>query len=247
MLESRAVDAPHVAVHGRQRAAVGQPFHSLPRKRYLRAPAVVHVVVPVQRAVYVNGMPQAGKIPIEKTVAFAARMNVAADAVDHQQPLPRRIPLGNVVGAARIVHVLPDPEHFVNRVQRVDFELVVGVARADENFQVVVFPDFRVALRQRGPHVGLLRREAEIKVFVVPQHRDTGLEPRPLARHDIDERRGFRGRLPVAFIEPAVDPDRTRRAVTRIMCNLLVVSPRFVHPLRLRSEPRLCQPATIRR
>ena len=86
------------------------------------------------------------------------------------------------------MHVLPDPEDLVDDVEGVDLELVVCVFAGDEELEIVLLPDLRVALGQRAPDVGFHGGEAEVEVGVVPEQADAGVEPGRFARHDIDER-----------------------------------------------------------
>ena len=83
--------------------------------------------------------------------------------------------------------VLPYPEDLVNDVERVDFELVVGITTSDEDFQIVFFVNLGIALGQSAPHVGLLRREAEIQVRVVPEKPDSRVEPCRFSGNDVYE------------------------------------------------------------
>src|ERR1041385_7652029 len=117
---------------------------------------------------------------------------------------------------ARRMDVLPDPEHLVDRVERVDFEFVIRVRARDKHLDVVLFPDLRIAHGHRAPHVGLLDPESEIEVVVVPEKRDARVEPRGLTGHDIDERRALRRELPARLVQAAVDRDRTGGAVAGI-------------------------------
>lgn len=43
------------------------------------------------------------------------------------------LPLWYIVWVFGVVYVFPDPEHLVDRVERVDLELVVRVAFGDED------------------------------------------------------------------------------------------------------------------
>jgi len=89
--------------------------------------------------------------------------------IQHHRALRRRIELRTApVTATRTMNVLPDPEDLVDGIQRVDFEFVIGVAAADEDFEIVLLPDLRIATRHRAPYVGLLGPEAEVEVLVVP-------------------------------------------------------------------------------
>src|SRR5208282_2937883 len=76
LLEARAIDAPHVAVSGRKRAAVGKQFQPLPGKSQFRTPSSVGSGTLVQDALDVHGVAQAGVIPIEKPPALTPWMHV---------------------------------------------------------------------------------------------------------------------------------------------------------------------------
>src|ERR1700722_9938427 len=163
-------------------------------------------------------MPQARKVPIEKAPPLAPRMDVPADAIENHGPLGCRIELGTPeIRAPRYACVLPDPEHFVDGIQRVDLEFVVSILAGDEYFHVVVLVDARIAFRQVSAHVGLLDGEAEVEAVVVPQHGHAGIEPGRRAGDDIDK--GFRSRsyAPGWLIELAIDLDRPGRPVAGVM------------------------------
>src|ERR1039458_2371226 len=51
LLKARAIDAPHVALVRRQRASIGQPFQTGPRKRDLGRPTAIDVPAVIECAV----------------------------------------------------------------------------------------------------------------------------------------------------------------------------------------------------
>src|SRR5258708_16401010 len=138
-------------------------------------------------------------------------MHVSAHPVQHHSSLCGRIEFG-----AWLEDVFPDPEHFVNSVQRVDLEFVVGIPARDENLEIVLFVDFRIAFRTGGPNIRLLGSETEVAVVVVPEHRDASVEPRRLAGYDIDKTSRSGSRLPGGFIQFSVDENRTGGAIASV-------------------------------
>src|SRR5438067_2178464 len=97
--------------------------------------------------VNMNSVDQTGKVPLEKAPTSAARVQVAANAGQGQGLPAHRIELRNsVVDTTWPQGIFPDPEHLINRVQRIDFEFIVGVRRRNEHFKVIVFIDARIAL-----------------------------------------------------------------------------------------------------
>src|ERR1017187_5247211 len=209
LLEPRTVDPPHIPVARRQRAPIRQPAQSLPRQRHLNGPA---------RRLHMHRMPQPRKIPVRKTPALAARMHVPPHPVQNHGSLRRRIELRTpIIWTARRQRILPDPEHPVDRIQRVDLEFVIRVLTGDEDFHIVVFVNARIALGQIPAHLRLFSRETEVQALVVPQQRHARIEPRRFAGHDIGERLGFRRHAPGWLVQLAVDPDRPRRPVARVM------------------------------
>src|SRR5262249_27282799 len=115
-----------------------------------------------------------------------------------------------------MVNVLPDPKDLVHRVERAHFPFVVRVLTRDEDFDIVLLPDLRIALRHGAPHVRLLHPETEVELLVVPQHRDARIEPGGLTGHNIDERRALRRAPPAQFVEFAIDGDRSGGAVAGV-------------------------------
>jgi hypothetical protein len=118
-------------------------------------------------------------------------VDVAADAVEDHRAGGRGVELG-----ARAEDVLPEPEDLVDDVPGVDLEFVIGVFAGDEDLEVVLLVDFRIALGEGGPDVGLLGPESEVEVVVVPEDGDAGVEPGGVAGDDVDEGAGFWGELP---------------------------------------------------
>jgi hypothetical protein len=133
---------------------------------------------------------------------------VAADAIEHHGAARRGVEFRpSEPGRARHQRVLPDPEDFIDGVDRVDLELVVGVPARDEEFDVVLFPDARIALGQGAAYVLFLSLEPEIQALVVPEQGAACIERRGLARDDVDEARRAWCKLPGAFVELAIQRD----------------------------------------
>lgn len=65
LLKAGTIDAPNIAIAGRQRAAIAQRDKTGPRKRELGCPARYSMDTPA----HLDGMSQARKIPVEKTPA----------------------------------------------------------------------------------------------------------------------------------------------------------------------------------
>ena len=89
-----------------------------------------------------------------------------------------QIELSTVKAAAFTVGVSPDVEDLVDRVQRVDFELVVAVAAIDEDLDVVFAEYERVALGLPCSRVRLLDPETHVEVVVVPEECRARIEDR---------------------------------------------------------------------
>ena len=89
---------------------------------------------------------------------------------------------GSNSGAVGLEDVLPDPEDFVDGVQRVDLELVIRVLARDEDLEIVLFVDLRIALRERAPDVGLFDPEAEVQVARRPRAARRACRTRPARR-----------------------------------------------------------------
>src|SRR5260370_37450490 len=135
-------------------------------------------------------------------------MHVSAHPVQHHSSLCGRIEFG-----AWLEDVFPDPEHFVNSVQRVDLEFVVGIPARDEYLEIVLFVDFRIAFRQGAPNIRLLGSETEVEGVVVPQHRDASVEPRRLAGYDTDKTSSSGSRSPRRLIHLSAREHRTAVAI----------------------------------
>jgi len=126
LFESRTIDAPYIAIGGRQRSAIRDQLQPFPRKCQLDCPAAVRVRAAVDDTVHMYRGFQPREIPIEKSPTLAPRMHVAAHAIEHHDACARGIELRPpVITPAWLVNVFPDPEGFINRVERVDFELVI--------------------------------------------------------------------------------------------------------------------------
>src|ERR1035441_9973003 len=150
LLEPRTVDAPHIPVARRQRAPTGKAAQSLPRQRQFNGPA---------RRLHMHRMPQPRKVPIQKTPAFAARMHVPPHPIQNHGSLRRGIELRPpIIRTARRQRILPNPEHLVDRIQRVDLEFVIRVLTRNEDFHVVVFVNARIdrkSTRLNSSHLGI--------------------------------------------------------------------------------------------
>ena len=90
--------------------------------------------------------------------------------------------------------------------------------RIDEDLEVVVVKDHRVALGERRPDVRLLQLGADVKVLVVPHHLHARAKsrPRPSVALDVDERIGPGRGGPGRFVKLAVDVQWRRRAITDV-------------------------------
>ena len=184
-LDAREIDAPLLAVARRALVSRGF-FEDLPRQREFDAPAVVFVARLVQRAANVDADLQARDVPaVDRGAAVAIGLR--------QQQIPRRL-------------------------QRVDFEFEVFVRVAvgiDEDFEIVVLKDHRIARRQRPPDVGFEHVGGDVEKLVVPQHLHARGESRARTdvTLDVDERVRPLGRAPRRFVELAVDGQARRRAI----------------------------------
>src|ERR1035438_188838 len=78
LLEARTIDAPHVAIGGRQRSAIRDQFQPFPGKCQLHGPAAVRVRAAVDDTVHMYRGFQPREIPIKKYPTLAPRMHVAA-------------------------------------------------------------------------------------------------------------------------------------------------------------------------
>src|SRR3954453_22404549 len=114
-------------------------------------------------------------------------MPVSSDTVQKHDRPSLGLPLRHIVRTTGEVHIPPDPEHLVYRVQGVNLELVIRILTCDEDFEIVVEPYFCVTLGQRRPDVRLFSRESEIEVLVVPKETHPGIEPCAFSRDDIYE------------------------------------------------------------
>src|SRR5579884_3212672 len=222
LFEARTIDAPDVAVARRRGAGRIDDGDAAPGHGDFGRPAAIHVIPLVQRAINANGVLQAGAVPVQKAPALAAWMNVAAHAIENQRALRSRIEFGTSPPAtAGLVDVLPDPEHFIDDVAGADLEFVIGVGSGDEDLEIVLLIDLRIAFGERAPDVGFLGGESEIEVVVIPEEAHAGVEPGGRAGHDLHERRR-RGRVtPARLVEIAVDLNRAGRAVTDVMGDLV--------------------------
>src|SRR5262245_3811057 len=109
-------------------------------------------------------MPETRQVPIQKTPPLPAFMHMPSDTVQYHRSLRFRIELRPTpVWPAGLMHILPDPENFVDHVARADLELVVCVPPRDEDLEVVLFIDLRIALGHCSPDIRFLRRESEIQ------------------------------------------------------------------------------------
>jgi hypothetical protein len=109
-------------------------------------------------------------------------------------------------------HQIPD------RVQRVDFELVVLMRVSvgiDEHFEVVVVVDDRVALRQRRGDVGLLEIRRDVQIFVIPEQLHPRAEGwrRADGAFDVDERLRPGGGAPGWLVQASIDHQRRGGAI----------------------------------
>ena len=97
----------------------------------------------------------------------------------------------------------------------VDFDLIVLVVVAigvDEDFEVIIFENDGIVLRQRAPDVGFLEQGADVEVGVVPEHAGTSLKPwdRAGRAQDVDEGISPGSATPSVVVKSAVDLNRER-------------------------------------
>ncbi|MCK7462036.1 MAG: 1-acyl-sn-glycerol-3-phosphate acyltransferase [Sphingobacterium sp.] len=156
-LESREVHPPDVARARRHRPAPGEVLQAGPRKGDLGRPALIDVGRIVESPPDLDRRPQAGDVVVHESPTRPARVLAVAQAVleaaEDVDLALQQVELGDVEPAALLQGVLPDVEDLVDRAQGVDLELVVAVLAADEDLDVVLGPDERVALRQLGPDI----------------------------------------------------------------------------------------------
>jgi hypothetical protein len=139
-------------------------------------------------------------------------MLLETHTIEGPHPLARAIELRPARVAARLELPLPDEEDLVDRSERIDLELVVSVASGDEQLDVVVRVNQRVALRQGRLDERLLDPIPDIQIGVIPQHGGACVvDARASADQIREARRAFRG-PPVSLVEPAVDDDGRRGA-----------------------------------
>ena len=82
--ETGTIDAPHIAVPRRQRAAIGKQLEPGPWESQFHRPSAVYIAALIQSAFDVYGMAHARKIPVEKSPPLTSRMYMAANAIqDH--------------------------------------------------------------------------------------------------------------------------------------------------------------------
>ena len=129
-------------------------------------------------------------------------MDVAAYAVEHHGALDGGVEFGTAEIRRRAPGVLPDPEHFVDGVERVDFELIVSVLAGDEDLDVVLFPDRNRARSGSPTSVSSTQKPKYRCRHPIAARR--AFEPGRLASDDIDEGRGSGRRQPGRLIELAI-------------------------------------------
>ncbi len=123
----------------------------------------------VDRAVHVDRALQAGEVPVPVADAPAAGVVLEPDAAKGVDALLSASELGKARVARLLVGLLPDEEDLVDRAQAVELELVVRVPAGDEELDVVVLVDQRVALGEGSLQKRLLDPVADVKVRVVPE------------------------------------------------------------------------------
>src|SRR6266567_1052762 len=149
-------------------------------------------------------------------------MHVAADAIEHQNPLLFDVELGTSPPLpTRLMHILPDPEHLVDDATGADLEFVVSVGAGDKDFEVVLLVNLRVAFGERTPDVGFFGGETEIEVLVIPEKAYASIEPGGRASDNVDERGRGQRMPPAGFIETAVDVDGRAGAITNVTTHLI--------------------------
>src|SRR5215216_405003 len=129
LVEAREIHPPDIAIARRQGALVGmrEPAHASPRKRQLDPPAAVAVGVVVERSIDMHRRLEAGEVPIPEPDPWPARMIGEPHTIERPHLGMVALKLWDLVISAALVSFLPDKEHFVNRAQRVDLKLIIGV------------------------------------------------------------------------------------------------------------------------
>src|ERR1035438_6030929 len=117
-----------------------------------------------------HGCAETGAVPIQEAPALATLVDMPAHSIQNHGPLSGGIELRHPeVLRPRKKLVLPYPEHFIDGVERVDLELVVGILAGDKDLQVIFLVDLRIPLGECAPHIGLFGPESEVEIVVVPQ------------------------------------------------------------------------------
>lgn len=163
-------------------------------------------------------MTQSWIVPIEKTPAWTALMEVSADTRERQGLLASRIELRNtMINATWLQSILPDPEHLINGIQSVDLEFIISIRSRNEHFEIVVLIDAGVSLGKCRLNLGLLRGEAEVEKRIIPEERNPGVEPSGPAGDDVYEPAGLGSGQPGRLIQPPVDYERTGSPIAGVV------------------------------
>ena len=141
------------------------------------------------------------------------------DAIEGLQAAPRE--LRRLGEPALLVGVVPDEEHFVTGVERIDLKLIVRVAARDEELDIVVVVDRVVVVGVLRVDQWLLDAVADVEIRFIPHHHRVRVVKRPPAGDDVHEARRTRRARPHRFVELAVDADGFVDAKSGVAGNLV--------------------------
>ena len=154
---------------------MGEPLHALPGQGQFHRPAAVAVGVVVECAVGDDGTLQSREVPVPEAGAATARMGLEADSGKGPDLGVVLGELGLLAVAPGFVGVVPDKEDLIDRAERIDLELVIRAGAGDEQLDVVVLIDRRIALGEAGLEEGLLDPVADVEEIVIPEDGGTGV------------------------------------------------------------------------
>src|SRR5260370_241540 len=127
-------------------------------------------------------------------------MGGEADAVEGFDLGIGALELRRLREATFFIGIFPDEKCFIDGVQGIDLELIIGISACDKHLYVIILVDGRAIPGEGGLHIWFLHPKSYIEVLIVPEDRGARIIKRRPASDDVGEARRTRRRAPAVLI-----------------------------------------------
>lgn len=133
----------------------------------------------------------------------------------------KHVEFGSIEQTATLIGIFPNEEHFIDGVECVNLEFVIGITAIDEYFNVIFKKNDVIPFGKGGLYKGFLNPEAYIQTVVIPQGCGSRVVKSRMTADDIYKTRRTWRQTPRGLLEIAVNLEGFTRTVERVwLCTL---------------------------